>query len=162
MPPSPTLDPRTFSRRTMLAASAAGLAVAVAGCTSSSPAEEGDALTDEQADDLAAQVAVQETLLQAYELAFDADPALAAAAGELAGQAAEQYDRLRAASPGSTPAATAPPEPPPPGQGQEWLRAQVAVAAISHATATLDQTGARAALLASVAAGLRGHEALLA
>ncbi|WP_041776653.1 hypothetical protein [Blastococcus saxobsidens] len=162
MPPSPAHGPRTFTRRTMLAVSAAGLAVAVTGCTSSSPADERDAVTDEQADELAAQVAVQETLVQAYDLAFQADPALAAAAGALAGQAGEQLDRLRAAAPDSTPSATPPPAAPAPGQGQAWLRAQVAVAATSHATAVLDQTGARAALLASIAAGLRGHEALLA
>ena len=151
----------TFSRRTLLAVSAAGLAVAATGCTSS-PAPERNAVTSEQADDLAAQVAVQETLVRAYELAFEADPALAAAAGELAAQAGEQLGRLRAAAPGSTPASGAPPDTPPPGQGHSWLRAQVAVAATSHATAALDQSGARAALLGSIAAGLRGHEARLA
>ncbi|TFV47185.1 hypothetical protein E4P43_15620, partial [Blastococcus sp. TF02A-35] len=50
----------------------------------------------------------------------------------------------------------------PGGGAQAWLRAQVAVAATSHAAACLGQTGARSALLGSVAAGLRGHEALLA
>lgn len=161
MSPTPPPGPRTLTRRTLLAVSAAGLAVAGAGCTSS-PVDERNAVTDEQADDLAAQVALQETVVRAYEIAFAADPALAAAAGELVAQAGVQLDRLRAAAPGSTPEATPPPNAPAPGQGQAWLRAQVAVAATSHATAALDQTGARAALLGSVAAGLRGHEALLA
>ncbi|TYP82701.1 hypothetical protein [Blastococcus xanthinilyticus] len=159
-PPLP--GPRTFSRRTLLAVSAAGLAAAAAGCTSSPPEDERNAVTSEQADELAAQVAVQETLVRAYELALEADPALAAATPELADQAREQLDRLQAAAPGSTPEATPPPDLPPPGQGQAWLRAQVAVAATSHATAALAQTGGRAALLGSVAAGLRGHEARLA
>jgi hypothetical protein len=43
-----------------------------------------------------------------------------------------------------------------------WLREQVTGAAASHAAACARQTGARAALLGSVAAGLRGHEAALA
>jgi hypothetical protein len=43
-----------------------------------------------------------------------------------------------------------------------WLREQVASAAASHAEACLDASGARAALLGSVAAGLRGHETALA
>jgi hypothetical protein len=162
MPSSPALGPRTFTRRTMLAVSAASIAAAVAGCTSSSPVDERNAVTSEQADELAAQVGVQETLVRAYELAFESDPALAAEAGELAAQAGEQLDRLRAAAPGSTPSAAALPDAPAPGGGQAWLRAQVAVAATSHATAALDQTGARAALLGSIAAGLRGHEARLA
>lgn len=154
---------RAFSRRTLLvAASAAGFAVVAGGCTSSSPVEERDTVTAAQADELAAQVGVQETLVRAYELAFDADPELAAAAGGLANQAGEQLDRLRAASPGSSPSATSPPDAPPPGEGQAWLRAQVAVAATSHATAALGQTGGRATLLGSIAAGLRGHEARLA
>ena len=162
MPPTSSPGPRAFSRRTLLAVSAAGLAVAATGCTSSPAAPERDAVTAEQADDLAAQVAVQETVVRAYEMAFAADPALAAAAGALSTQAVEQLERLRAAAPGSTPAAVPPPDAPPPGQGQAWLRTQVAVAATSHATAALDQSGARAALLGSIAAGLRGHEARLA
>ncbi|MGY1719348.1 hypothetical protein ACI8AG_09905 [Blastococcus sp. SYSU DS0552] len=153
---------RAFTRRTLLVASAAGVAVVAAGCTSSPPVEERDAVTSAQADELAAQVGVQETLVRAYELAFDADPALAAAAGNLATQAGEQLDRLRAATPGSSPSATPPPDTPPAGEGQAWLRAQVAVAATSHAAAALGQTGGRAALLGSIAAGLRGHEARLA
>ncbi|WP_209313982.1 hypothetical protein, partial [Blastococcus sp. TF02A-35] len=108
MPPTALPGPRTFTRRTLLAASAAGVAVVAAGCTSSSPEEERDAVTSEQADELAGQVAVQETLVAAYELAFDADPALASAAADLATQAAEQLDSLRAAAPGDRPAGRPP------------------------------------------------------
>ncbi|NEK86922.1 hypothetical protein GCU60_14345 [Blastococcus saxobsidens] len=161
MPPLAPAGPRTFTRRTLLAVSAAGFAVAVAGCTSSSSADERDAVTSEQADELAAQVTVQSALVAAYDLAFTADPALAAAAADLATQAAEQLERLRAAAPGDHPAGE--PSGPPPAVGaQGWLRAQVAVAATSHASACLDQAGGRAALLGSIAAGLRGHEARLA
>ncbi|MGY2085646.1 hypothetical protein [Blastococcus sp. SYSU DS0539] len=162
MPPSPLPAPRAFSRRTLLAVSAAGLAVAAAGCTSSPPVDERDTVTSAQADELAAQVAVQEALVRAYEMAFEADPALAAAVGELATQAEAQLGRLRDAAPGSSSSATAPPTTPPPGEGQAWLRAQVAAAATSHATAALGQSGGRAALLGSIAAGLRGHDARLA
>ncbi|MCZ2859907.1 hypothetical protein [Blastococcus sp. VKM Ac-2987] len=162
MPPTLPLAPRAFSRRTLLAVSAAGLAVAAAGCTSAPPVDERDTVTSAQADELAAQVAVQATLVEAYERAFEADPALAATAGDLGTQARAQLDRLRAAAPGSSPSATAPPETPPPGEGQAWLRAQVAVAAASHAAAALGQSGGRAALLGSIAAGLRGHDARLA
>ena len=162
MPATAPHDPRTFTRRTLLAVSAAGFAAAVAGCTSSSSADERNAVTSEQADELAAQVAVQETVVAAYDLAFEADPALAAAAAELATQAGEQLDRLRDASPGDHPAGDAPTGTPPAGAAQEWLRQHVAVAATSHGTAALDQSGARAALLGSIAAGLRGHEARLA
>ena len=161
MAPTAPAGPRTFTRRTLLAASAAGFAVAVAGCTSSSSADEEDTVTSEQADELAAQVTVQETLVAAYDRASGADPALATAVADLATQAAEQLDRLRAASPGDHPAGE-PMGSPPAGAAQDWLRAQVAVAATSHATACLDQSGARAALLGSISAGLRGHEARLA
>ncbi|MCW2741550.1 MAG: hypothetical protein JWR45_1972, partial [Blastococcus sp.] len=41
-------------------------------------------------------------------------------------------------------------------------RGQVAAAATSHAAACLDQSGARAALLGSIAAGLRGQDGRLA
>ncbi|MDP5183102.1 hypothetical protein QOZ88_10675 [Blastococcus sp. BMG 814] len=162
MSPTTRPGPRTLTRRTLLAASAAGLAAAAAGCTSSPPVDERDTVTSAQADELAAQVGVQETLVRAYETAFDADPALAAAAGVLATQAEEQLDRLRAAAPGSSRSAAPPADAPPPGEGQAWLRAQVAAAASSHAAAALGQSGARAALLGSIAAGLRGHEARLA
>lgn len=162
MPPPPPLASRAFSRRTLLAVSAAGLAVAAAGCTSSPEVDERDTVTSAQADELAAQVEVQATLVRAYELASAADPALAAAAVDLTTQARAQLDRLREAAPGSSASATAPTETPPPGEGQPWLRAQVAAAASSHAAAALGQSGGRAALLGSIAAGLRGHDARLA
>ncbi|WP_236824529.1 MULTISPECIES: hypothetical protein [unclassified Blastococcus] len=162
MSSTPRPGPRTLTRRTLLVASAAGLAVAATGCTSSPPVAERDTVTGAQASELAAQVAVQETLVGAYETALAADPSLAAAAGVLADQAGEQLDRLRAAAPGSSPSATPPVDAPAGGDARAWLRTQVAAAASSHADAALGQTGARAALLGSIAAGLGGHEARLA
>ena len=162
MSPPPTLRPPGFSRRTLLAASAAGVTLLVAGCTSS-PTDPREAVTSEQADELAAQLAVQEALVAAFEAAATADPGLGAAVGELADQAAEQLERLREAAPNSTSAAAAPTSAPPSGpEVKTWLRAQVAAAASSHATACLDQSGARAALLGSIAAGLRGQDRRLA
>ena len=156
------LRPPGSSRRTLLTASAAGAALLVAGCTSGPP-DPRKAVTSEQADELAAQLAVQETLVAAYEAAATADPALAAAVAELADQAAEQLERLRAAAPNSTSSAASPTPAPPAGpEAKGWLRAQVAAAATSHATACLDQSGARAALLGSIAAGLRGQDGRLA
>ena len=152
--------PAGFPRRAFLAASA-GLALLAAGCTAGSSG--GPAVSTEEADRLAGQVAVQETVVAAYAVATTADPALALS--DLAAQAGEQLDRLRAAAPSSTsPAASssAPPSPPPGGDVRTWLREQVAGAAASHAAACTRQTGARAALLGAVAAGLRGHEAALA
>lgn len=154
-------SPRGFSRRTLLAASAAGLALVAAGCTSA-PAEEREQVTGEQADALLGQVGVQETLVAAYTAAGAADPALAAAVADLAAQAGEQLERLRAAAPGATPSSTSPGTPPSPAEARPWLRAQVAAAADSHATACVDQSGARAALLGSIAAGLRGQDGRLA
>ncbi len=152
--------PAGFPRRAFLAASA-GLALLAAGCTAGSSG--GPAVSTEEADRLAGQVAVQEAVVAAYAVATTADPALALS--DLAAQAGEQLDRLRAAAPSSTsPAASssAPPSPPPGGDVRTWLREQVAGAAASHAAACTRQTGARAALLGAVAAGLRGHEAALA
>lgn len=150
-----------FSRRTLLAASAAGLAVLVTGCTSSSAGGQ-EKVTPEQADRLAEQVSVQGKLVAAYAAAGATDPALKAAVAEMAAQAQEQLDRLVAAAPGSSASAsqgwTAPVAPDP----KRWLRQQVTEAAASHATACVAQTGARAALLGSIAAGLRGHAARLA
>jgi hypothetical protein len=158
-PPPP---PAGFSRRTLLAASAAGLALLVAGC-SSPPADEREQVTGEQADELAAQVAVQETLVAAYASAGAADPALAAEVAELASQAGQQLTRLKAASPGtSASGSSAAPGPPSGAEARAWLRGQVAAAADSHATASVDQSGARAALLGSIAAGLRGQDGRLA
>jgi hypothetical protein len=153
-PPAPG-----FSRRTLLAASAAGLALLVAGC-SSPAADKREQVTSKQVDELAAQVAVQEALVAAFASATAADPALAAEVAELASQADAQLTRLRAASPGtsastSSAAALGP-------DARVWLRAQIAAAADSHATASVDQSGARAALLGSIAAGLRGQDGRLA
>ena len=161
MPPLPSSAPRGFSRRTLLAASAAGLALVAAGCTSSPP-DERERVTGEQADQLLGQVAVQETLVAAYTAAGAADPALAGEVADLAAQAGEQLERLRDAAPGATPSSTSPGIPPSPGEARPWLRAQVATAATSHAAACVDQSGARAALLGSISAGLRGQDGRLA
>jgi hypothetical protein len=162
MPPPPALRPPGFPRRTLLTASAAGAALLVVGCTSRPP-DPREAVTSEQADELAAQLTVQESLVAAFEAATTADPALGAAVAELADQAAEQLERLREAAPNSTSAA-APSTPAPPSgpEAKGWLRTQVAAAATSHATACLDQSGARSALLGSIAAGLRGQDGRLA
>jgi hypothetical protein len=162
MPATPALRPPGFSRRTLLGASAAGLALFVTGCTSSPP-DQREAVTTKQADELAAQLGVQEALVAAYDAASAADPALKAGITELAAQATEQLKRLRAAAPGTTPSAAASTSAAPAGAGAKaWLRQQVAAAATSHATACVDQSGARAALLGSIAAGLRGQDARLA
>jgi hypothetical protein len=162
MSPMPAPRPPGFSRRTLLAASAAGLAVLATGC-SSPPADEREKVTSEQADELAAQVAVQEALVAAFTAAGAADPGLAAEVTDLAAQVADQLDRLQAAAPGSTASAAASSAAPPPAPGTRgWLRAQVSEAATSHETACVNQSGARAALLGSIAAGLRGSEARLA
>jgi hypothetical protein len=152
--------PPGFSRRTLFAASAAGLALLVAGC-SSPPADEREQVTSKQADELAAQVAAQQTLVGAFAAAGAADPALATEVAELASQADAQLTRLKAASPGSAPTTAAIP-PPSAAEARGWLRAQVAATADSHATAAVDQSGARAALLGSIAAGLRGQDGRLA
>ena len=159
---TPIPSPPGFSRRTLLAASAAGLALLVAGC-SSPPADEREQVTSKQVDELAAQVAVQETLVAAFASATAADPALAAEVAELASQADVQLTRLKAASPvTSAPASSAAAGAPSGPEARVWLRGQVAAAADSHATAALDQSGARAALLGSIAAGLRGQDGRLA
>ena len=161
MTPLPASAPRGFSRRTLLAASAAGLALVAAGCTSSPP-DEREQVTGEQADELLGQVGVQETLVAAYTAAGAADPALAGDVADLAAQAGEQLERLRDAAPGATPSSTSPGTPPSPAEARPWLRAQVATAATSHATACVNQSGARAALLGSISAGLRGQDGRLA
>lgn len=157
----PPPGPRGFSRRALLAASAVGLAVLAAGCTSSPP-DERERVTGEQVDQLLGQVGVQETLLAAFTAAGAADPVLAGEVAGLVVQAGEQLDRLRAAAPGATPTAVSPGAPPSPVEARAWLRAQVAAAAASHATACVNQSGARAALLGSISAGLRGQDGLLA
>jgi hypothetical protein len=161
MPPIPALRRPGFSRRTLLAASAAGLALLTAGCTSS-PAGEGGTVTSEQVDELAAQVAVQESLVAAFTAAGAADAAVAAAVSGLAVQAGEQLERLRAAAPGSSASPVSSAAPPAGPEAKAWLRAQVASAAASHAAACLEQSGARAALLGSISAGLRGQDGRLA
>ncbi|MGY1594845.1 hypothetical protein ACI79D_22960 [Geodermatophilus sp. SYSU D00708] len=165
MSPSPPPAPLGLSRRAFLVGSA-GLALAAAGCTGGS---DDPAVDRRQADRLAAQVAVQEAVVAAYAAAGAADTALAGEVGELAAQAGQQLDRLRAAAPSSTSSAAASSSspaagatPPPGADVRGWLREQVAAAAGSHADASVDQSGAPAALLGSIAAGLRGHEAALA
>jgi hypothetical protein len=168
MSPAPSSAVPGLSRRSFLAASsAAGLALLAACTSSSSSTPPRDRVTDRQADALAAQVRVQEGVVAAYAAVTAGDPALGAQVAELAGQAGTQLARLRAASPataapgsasGSTGAAGTTAAAPPPGTDpQVWLREQVTSAADSHATACLGQSGARAALLGSVAAGLRGQ-----
>jgi hypothetical protein len=162
MAPSSVPAPRGFSRRALLVASA-GVALTAAGCTSDSPA--GPVVSTEQADQLAGQVAVQERLVEAYTAAAAADPALGAAVAVQAGQASEQFARLRQAAPSTRSSSASPSTAAGPPAGTDvraWLREHVAVAAGAHAGAVADQTGARAALLGSIAAGLRGHEAVLA
>ena len=162
MSPPPTLRPPGFSRRTLLTASAAGAALLVVGCTSEPP-DPREAVTSEQADELAAQLTVQESLVAAFEAATTADPALGAAVAQLADQANAQLQSLRDAAPNTTSsAAPSTPAPPSGPEAKSWLRSQVAAAATSHATACLDQSGARSALLGSIAAGLRGQDGRLA
>jgi hypothetical protein len=161
MPPTAAPRPPGFSRRTLLAVSATGLAFVAVGC-SSPPAEEREKVTSEQADSLSAQVAVQETLVAAFAAAQAADPGLTAQVAELAAQADEQLAKLKAAAPGSTASAASSAPAPAAPETRGWLRGQVAAAATSHATASVDQSGARAALLGSIAAGLRGQDGRLA
>ena len=82
---------------------------------------------------------------------------------ELAAQAGEQLERLKAAAPGGprTPRVGRP------GAGgrrpsPRWLRGQVAAAATSHATACVDQSAAGRRCSGSIAAGLRGQDGQLA
>jgi hypothetical protein len=165
MSPSPAPGP-ALTRRSLLAGSAAGLALFAAGCTSSPAAKKDDAATSKQATALAAQIPVQQAVVAAYAAAKAADPALGTRTATLAAQAAQQLTRLKAAAPGGTASrsatassgATAVPE----GQdARAWLRGRVTTAAASHTAACLAQSGARAALLGSIAAGLRGQVAAL-
>jgi hypothetical protein len=149
-----------FSRRTLLAASAAGLGALLVGCTSN----DGKApVTAQQADQLAGQVSAQQALVDAFAAAAAADPALGTAVADLTTQVKQQLDRLKAAAPG--PSSSASPSAPAVPAGQDpraWLGSQVTATADSHAKACVDQTGARAALLGSIAAGLRGMAGQLA
>ena len=156
-----TSSPAGFPRRRLLAG-AAGLALLAAGCTAGDGGGAA-AQTSAQDDRLAGQVPVQESLVDAYAAAAAADPALGGEVAPLAEQARTQLERLRAAAPGATSSAPpAGPVPPAGGDVRAWLREQVAAAAAAHTAACVEASGARAALLGSVAAGLRGHEAALA
>jgi hypothetical protein len=152
---------RALSRRSFLAAaSAAGVALLASGCTSGA-GDDQEPVTAAQVDSLADQVTVQRSLVDAYAAVAAADADLGREVAPLAEQARTQLTRLEAASPGSasssssaassSPASTVGAEP------RAWLRQQVTAAADSHAGACLQQSGARAALLGSLAAGLRGH-----
>jgi hypothetical protein len=157
---STPLSSLAFSRRSLLAASAAGLGVLLVGCTS----DDGQApVTAQQADQLAGQVTAQQALVDAFAAAAAADPALGAAVTDQATQAQQQLDRLRAAAPGPSSSASSSAAAVPVGQDpRAWLRDQIGATADSHAQACLDQLGARAALLGSIAAGLRGMAGTLA
>ncbi len=163
-----------FSRRSLLAA--VGIAPVVltvgglTGCTTGA-APGPDAITPDQVDRLAGQVEVQQRLVDAYAAAFTVSPELAASAAGLADQARAQLTRLQAAAPSagtdstatsSSPAPTGPAGAGDPAGARAALHSQVDSAATSHAAACLDFTGARAALLGSIAAGLRGQQGLLA
>jgi hypothetical protein len=167
-----------FSRRTLLAAALAGTAVVATGCTGGD-GDRADAVTPAQVDQLAAQVDVQTALVAAFDRAFTASPELAATASVLADQARQQLARLRAAAPGagspSTGASSRAPATGPPGNSapatgpvldaagaRGYLRAEVARAADAHAGACPRFSGGRAALLGSIAAGLRGQDGQLA
>jgi hypothetical protein len=156
-----------FTRRSLLMVALAGTALAVTGCTGSS-GDAADAVTPAQVDQLTAQVQVQEALVAAYDRAFTASPELAAAAVTLADQARTQLERLRAAAPGdtagagSTAGSSAPAAAVDATAARAYLRAQVASAADAHAAACPDFSGGRAALLGSIAAGLRGQDGQLA
>jgi hypothetical protein len=165
--PSPVPDTALpgLTRRGLLASSAGALALLVSGCTSSG--QQHDRVTDRQAAAMAAQVRVQEALVAAYRAAGKADPGVASATRELAAQAGQQLDRLRAAAPGaaasgrSTATASSTAAPAAGQDAKAWLAARVTATADSHATACVQQVGARAALLGSIAAGLRGQTAQL-
>jgi hypothetical protein len=157
---------RPFTRRSLLLAALAGTALAATGCTSGS-ADDADAVTPAQVDQLAAQVQVQEAVVAAYERAFAAAPDLAAAVPDLADQARAQLDRLRSAAPagraaGSAAASSSAGPVVDAAGARTYLRTQVTTAADAHASACPDFSGARAALLGSIAAGLRGQATALA
>ncbi|SDY64674.1 hypothetical protein SAMN05661080_04151 [Modestobacter sp. DSM 44400] len=165
-----TVAAGTFSRRTLLVATLAGTVVVAVGCTAET-GDTADAVTEAQIDQLAAQFDVQTALVAAFDRAFAAFPELAAAAAEQADQARQQLERLRAAAPGvgsTSSAATSSdaisPAAPPldPAGALGYLRTEASRAADAHATACPGFSGARAALLGSIAAGLRGQDGQLA
>lgn len=161
-------------RSVLLAAGAVPVLGALAACTGSPPGA--DAVTPQQVDRLAGQVAVQAELVAAVEAVLAAAPDLAAAVPAVADQCRAQLRRLQDAAPtvtGSPTAsgtaagtaagtATGTATPTVPGDPRAELRTRLTAAADSHATACLDFTGARAALLGSIAAGLRGQLVVLA
>ncbi len=153
-----------FPRRTLLAAALVGTAAVAAGCTA--PDEDAaDAVTPAQVDQLAEQVAVQAALVAAYDRASAGSPALATELSVLAAQARAQLERLQDAAPGPGAPGPAPADPVVPADpegARAFLRDEVGRAASAHAAACPDFTGARAALLGSIAAGLRGAEGQLA
>jgi hypothetical protein len=156
-PAGPALSRRSF----LAAATAAGVALLASACTSDD-SDGGEPVTAAQVDSLADQVAVQQTLVDAYAAAAAANANFGQQIAPLADQATEQLDRLRAASPGSSSSSAAASSTA--GAGADprtWLREKVTATADSHAAACLQQSGARAALLGSIAAGLRGHAARL-
>jgi hypothetical protein len=149
----------TLSRRSFLAVSAAGLAALTAGCTSGG-SDAREPVTAAQVDSLADQVTVQEALVAAFAAAATANAAFGQEIAALAGQAGAQLDRLRAASPSGASSSSSSASASAADVGADprgWLRQKVVATADSHAAACLQQSGARAALLGSVAAGLRGH-----
>ncbi len=156
-----------FTRRSLLvAAGALPVLGALAACTDPPPGA--DAVTPQQVDRLAGQVAVQTDLVAAVEAVLAGAPDLAAAVPALADQCREQLQRLQEAAP----SVTASPTPatgtastssaPPVTDPRAELRTRLSAAADSHAAACLDFTGARAALLGSISAGLRGQLVVLA
>jgi peptidoglycan hydrolase CwlO-like protein len=163
-PPGATALHRPFSRRSLLLAALAGTALAATGCTTST-ADDADAVTPAQVDQLAAQVQVQEAVVAAYARASAAAPDLAAAVPALADQARAQLDRLRAAAPGAAASSAASSSAGPvldPAGARAYLQAEVTAAADAHAGVCPDFSGGRAALLGSIAAGLRGQATQLA
>jgi cellulase/cellobiase CelA1 len=105
--------------------------------------------------------------VDAYAAVAVADAAVGQQVAPLAEQARTQLTRLEAASPGSGSSSSSSPTASSSASDvgadpRAWLRQQVTAAADSHAGACLQQSGARAALLGSLAAGLRGHAARLA
>lgn len=166
---SPAVPAGALSRRTLLTAALVGTAALVTGCTTAG-GEPADAVTPAQVDRLADQVAVQLALVAAVDQALIASPGLGLPATVLAEQARAQLARLQAAAPGAaTPsgpsagaAPAAPVVPSDPSGARAFLRAEVSRAWTAHAAACPDLTGARAALLGSIAAGLRGAEGQLA
>ncbi|GHE10036.1 hypothetical protein [Klenkia taihuensis] len=158
-----------FPRRSLLvAAGALPLLGALAACTDPPPGA--DAVTPQQEDRLAGQVAVQTELVAAVDAVLAAAPDLAAAVPAVLDQCRDQLRRLQEAAPSVTGSptttsgsGTASPAPAAPvADPRAELRTRLTTAADSHAAACLDFTGARAALLGSIAAGLRGQLVVLA